>query len=644
MLLAREKKILNLLLKNEKKKFTISQIAAELNVSQRTIKMDIKKINGELNLNSCCIRTKRGVGVWLDCDEEGKNYLKMEIYAEHDSYISTKVRKYYIAVLILNSEGFVSMEAIANRIYVSKGSVVNDVSELNSFWKKFGITLVKKVKYGIRVLGTEKQIRQAFIEALKKTAGTMEKFEAVKKQLLSAEIMTEQLKSVIFETEKRFHFVLTEISFHEFFIQIVVMLERVSKGFTLEDGWRGQQPGEKAWYIGSYLREQLERATQTKIPDTENCYLVMCLKSQRFQVPMEKDKKGKQENELQMFDYMVEILREIDEKYHLDIAGDTALVCAMFDHLEIMLHRIQSKLFIMNPILESVKKEMFYEYEIATYFIARFQKKYKIEATESEIGYIAFHIGAAIERKARKRKRVISATIVCMTGIGTSQFLSAKLQRVFPDLKIQKIIPGNMAENLAGHREDVVISTVPLNLDRVDVIHISPVLNEEDMGRIRKYLLAKENQFPEMDSRYQSLKGLIHEEITVLSCDLKSKEEVIELLGGRMCREGYADEGYVGSVFDRESISDTSVGNSVAIPHAFGGHILKQGIGLMTLQKPIAWGEEKVQLIFMLALNPNGEINVQDIFGELLDLTKDYKSIENILKARKYSEIEILKK
>ena len=140
------------------------------------------------------------------------------------------------------------------------------------------------------------------------------------------------------------------------------------------------------------------------------------------------------------------------------------------------------------------------------------------------------------------------------------------------------------------------------------------------------------------------MKGLIHEEITVLSCDLKSKEEVIELLGGRMCREGYADEGYVGSVFDRESISDTSVGNSVAIPHAFGGHILKQGIGLMTLQKPIAWGEEKVQLIFMLALNPNGEINVQDIFGELLDLTKDYKSIENILKARKYSEIEILKK
>ena len=203
MFLAREKKILNLLLKNEKKKFTISQIAAELNVSQRTIKMDIKKINGELNLNSCCIRTKRGVGVWLDCDEEGKNYLKMEIYAEHDSYISTKVRKYYIAVLILNSEGFVSMEAIANRIYVSKGSVVNDVSELNSFWKKFGITLVKKVKYGIRVLGTEKQIRQAFIEALKKTAGTMEKFEAVKKQLLSAEIMTEQLKSVIFETEKK---------------------------------------------------------------------------------------------------------------------------------------------------------------------------------------------------------------------------------------------------------------------------------------------------------------------------------------------------------------------------------------------------------------------------------------------------------
>lgn len=183
-----------------------------------------------------------------------------------------------------------------------------------------------------------------------------------------------------------------------------------------------------------------------------------------------------------------------------------------------------------------------------------------------------------------------------------------------------------------------------LDLKGSDVIQVSPVLNEEDIAKIEKYLLAKENQILQSDSHYGCLKNLIYEELTVLNCDLKSKEEAIELLGKRMFRENYVDEGYVKSVFNREQVSDTSVGSLVAIPHAFGGHILKQGIGLLTLQKPIIWGMEKVQLIFMLALNPNGEISVQGIFEELLDLTKNFKNIENILRARKYNEIDILRK
>lgn len=643
MFLSREKRILNLLLKNEKK-FTISQIAAELNVSQRTIKADIKKINEELRQTSCCIHTKRGVGAWLVCDEEGKKHLKMAVYAEQDFYISAKVRKYYIAVLLLSCDGFISMETIANRLYVSKGSVVNDIGALDLFWNKFEITIVKKVKYGIRILGTEKQIRLAFIEALKKIAETMEKLERMKEELLFSSVMPEQLKSIIKDAEKKFCFVLTDTSFQELLIQMIVMAERLEKGFVMEGETGDNQSSGKVWHISSFLREQMEKVMRIDISNAENLYLVMCLKSLRFQVSMEEDVEREQKGEPDIFDYMIEILREIDEKYHLDIADDTELTSVLLKHLETMLHRIQNKLFVMNPILVSIKKEMFYEYGIATYFIAKFEEKYKIKATESEIGYIAFHIGAAIERKARKYKKVVLASLVCITGIGTSQFLSAKLQRVFPNLKIHRIIPGNMVGNMVECEEEIVISTVPLDLKGSDVIQVSPVLNEEDIAKIEKYLLAKENQILQSDSHYGCLKNLIYEELTVLNCDLKSKEEAIELLGKRMFRENYVDEGYVKSVFNREQVSDTSVGSLVAIPHAFGGHILKQGIGLLTLQKPIIWGMEKVQLIFMLALNPNGEISVQDIFEELLDLTKNFKNIENILRARKYNEIDILRK
>lgn len=298
-------------------------------------------------------------------------------------------------------------------------------------------------------------------------------------------------------------------------------------------------------------------------------------------------------------------------------------------------------MYLQNPILDSVKKEMFYEYEIASYLISRFSTRYEIEATEDEIGYITFHIGASIERQKEKQKKQPRVTIVCMTGIGTSQFISVKLKRLFPDIVIERTISGNKIDELKPEDQDIVVSTVPVYSDTLDIVNVSPVLSDEDVRRIERHL--NRNDAAAEKKAYSNVKNFLHEETTILNCDLKSKEEVIELLGGRMLRENYVDENYVASVFEREKLSETAVGKLVAIPHAFEGHIRKQCIGLLTLQKPITWGTEKVQIVFLLGLESKSENNFRGIFEDILDMTKDMKAIEQILKARKYSEIENLK-
>ena len=50
-----------------------------------------------------------------------------------------------------------------------------------------------------------------------------------------------------------------------------------------------------------------------------------------------------------------------------------------------------------------------------------------------------------------------------------------------------------------------------------------------------------------------------------------------------MITEGYVDEGFIDSVFERENLSETALGNLIAIPNAFEGHIKKQGIGIMKI-------------------------------------------------------------
>lgn len=652
MFLPREKNILKLLWKSEKK-LTTSQIAAELKVSPRTIKADIKKMNDVLKKHSCRICTKQGVGLWLDYDENGEHYLELLIYEDGDSYISIDTRKYYVAIELLLCKGYTSMESIANKLYVSKGTVVNDIAELEAFWKRFGITFIKKVKYGIKVEASELQRRLALIEALKQAVRREGRASKDKLQFFFEKTDLDEIRGVILQSEQRFHFVLSDPSFREFVIQLAVLMERLQQDCPMrsEEGQKEQNRKKqlsnsrerKEWFVIQYLKGQLMDNMGIAIPDEEDGYLYTCLQGLRFQVPMfqEKDARKLRERSPELFDYMMSVIREVDELYHLKLEGDSELYCAMFNHLECMIHRIQSKLYLENPILSSLKKEMFYEYEIASYFMSKFSAKYEIEPTEDEIGYITFYIGAALERMKESGQQILSAVLVCSTGVGTSQFLSVKLKRLFRELEIREIISSNQTDRLRPGGQDLVISTVPLKKEGLNVIQISSVLNETDIHRIQKHI--QKGSFSCEPNKYLHLKQFLHEEISILNCDLRSREEVIKLLGGRMCTEGYVDEKYIASVFQREEVSETAIGSRLAIPHAFEGHILRQGIGLLTLQKPIEWGRERVQIVFMLALEASGETDFQKIFGDILMLTQNTKDLEQLLKAKKYREISIWK-
>jgi len=206
-------------------------------------------------------------------------------------------------------------------------------------------------------------------------------------------------------------------------------------------------------------------------------------------------------------------------------------------------------------------------------------------------------------------------------------------------LEIREVFSASRLSEIKPEKQDFVIATVPIELEGIPVIQVSPVLSETDIKKIQKFLMKKKEYEPETQKNYEYLQQFLHSEIAMFDCDLKSKEEVIHLLGSRMITEGYVDEGFIDSVFERENLSETALGNLIAIPHAFEGHIKKQGIGIMTLKKPINWGDEKVQLIFLLSLDVNSKDYIKGIFGDVLELTKDKKAMEVILKARKFSEM-----
>ena len=650
MLLERERKILELLY-GKKKELTTSELANALHVSPRTIKTDIKRIMEELEeeKTGCTIKTKTGRGIWVTYDEKGRQYLDNILMNGHNfSFLLPETRKFYVALRLLDADDYISMESIAKSIYVSKGTIVNNIKELTPVFEKMGLVLEKKVKYGMHVAGEEGQLRIARAYVIRKLVPNQGNYISSKLQPFFEEINLDKINEIIQEAEKKFEFILGDAFYSEIVIQLAIIVKRIQKGrsCTIEEEIN-KYSGKKEWNITQHLSRRLEEEFKIKLSDGDRSYLMINLLgvNTRNQVPIvEENLDNIDELDATNLKIWEEILKETGDVYHENLVNDNMLKCALFLHLKAMFNRLRHQIHLENPVKDMVKEELVYEIEVAFYMARLISKRFNIELGENEICDIAIYLGASLERKkAQKDMYNPKVVVVCGSGLGTSQFIEARLIRIFPNIIINKILPIIRAKTeIKPGDQDLVISTVPLALEGINVLSVSPMLNEKDVLAIDERLNPdKVSITAASKEKYSDLFSLMNEKISIFKCDCKSREEVISLMGNRLLHEKYVDEEYTESAFKREQLSPTSVGDYFAVPHAFEGHVLKKGIGLMTLKKPIMWGNEKVQIVLMLSLDARSQDLFKSVFSELADLTKDTTAISKILSADKLSNIKL---
>jgi lichenan operon transcriptional antiterminator len=99
---------------------------------------------------------------------------------------------------------------------------------------------------------------------------------------------------------------------------------------------------------------------------------------------------------------------------------------------------------------------------------------------------------------------------------------------------------------------------------------------------------------------------------------------------------GIVDDDFTPSVLDRESLSPTSLGNLVAIPHAFLQQTDRPCIAVAILKNPIQWGSEKAQLVFLLNISTSQEADFKPIFTQLYGLISDRKKVQRLIRTTEF--------
>ncbi|GIO23473.1 hypothetical protein J11TS1_20540 [Oceanobacillus sp. J11TS1] len=212
---------------------------------------------------------------------------------------------------------------------------------------------------------------------------------------------------------------------------------------------------------------------------------------------------------------------------------------------------------IRNPMLEEIKKNYSLAFEAAISAGITIGKEMEVEIDENEVGYIALHIGAAIERRKlmSEAKRCL---IVCASGFGTAQLIYYKLKNQFgKELDVVGTTEYYKLRDYNLNDIDFIVSSIPISDVLVPVIQVNAILGDNDLIKIGQFVGEKSH----------SINTYFDEKLTFLRKKNQTMEEVLSFLNDELIKEGLVDDTFLEAVYEREEIAPTSYGNFVAIPH-----------------------------------------------------------------------------
>ncbi|MGV3240758.1 PTS sugar transporter subunit IIA, partial [Streptococcus hyovaginalis] len=122
--------------------------------------------------------------------------------------------------------------------------------------------------------------------------------------------------------------------------------------------------------------------------------------------------------------------------------------------------------------------------------------------------------------------------------------------------------------------------------------------------------------------------------------EYQTKEEVLAFLAREIIQKGIAPDHFFELIMEREEIAPTSYGNSIAIPHPLKPITDSTFLSICTLKKPIQWGENKVQLIFLLSVQKKYKKDIQKLYQLLVKISGNAYMVNQLLKVKSFDEFK----
>lgn len=607
------------------------ELSEKVNVSSKTIYNDVAVIQDYVQKFNVELIKKPRIGIYIKGSD--KDLLKILTgieFKKNNDYLDDKTRRELVFSQLLNSDEFVTVQDLSDKYYVNRQVILDDIDDIELRLKSIGLSLQRTSGKGIKLNIDEDSRRKILTQVVSRQI-----FNAVPtinernlkiindNKLSIPKSLITAVDGILNNFVKDQKMVLNDYEYQSLLVHLLIAVERIRLGkFVKNEHW-----GYSQTYLteSKVLAKELEEALDLKFPEQEIYYIQLHLVAAGKKRTNTISAKLNTNNLLQT--------------YLNDFGYDNQLYEGLLLHINSSLNRWKLGVSITNPYKDSIIQKYSYAFEAAINLKKLYEQKYKTKINDDETAYLALHFEAYLERK-RANNNIVQTVIVCSTGLGTSQLLAARIKNDFSRVKIEKILSYDEYLKFDTNNIDLIISTIELPESRLPIIYVSPVVSTEELKNKIKMAIADNGT---KNSDYSLFNSLISSPNIILGQE-KDWQGAISTIGKLLEKNGILRTGSIDSAIQREKLSFTSFKN-ISTPHANPKFVKKTQIGVLKLEEPVVWGEQKVSLVFFIAFKENMDQSQLDaIYERFWDILSDDKLIKKIVASNNSEKISDLLK
>ncbi|WP_373893790.1 transcription antiterminator [Virgibacillus sp. CBA3643] len=625
--------------------FTTSvELASQLGVTSRTIREDIKVINDKIKTYQTQIISKKSKGYKISSQStEQLEVLLNTIESEHlsinDNSITPDDRVRFIIKRLLYSNESIKLQSLADELFVSVSTIKNDLKRVKDILNKYNIKVIKTNR-GIQAKGNEinkrfcisdyfiynEEINHSFIIKLVNNFG----YHFSDKDI-------NQIKEILLKELKENKVEITDETLNKIAIHIIIAIGRIKSGQPISSiGNIDYLKSESEYKIANSINRKIETLYNIQFSEHEIAYTTLHLVGNRLG-----QKHDAMLTDMKMYLGVDTFQLSVDlvERSKIALKGcnldeDEELIYNLGLHLKQLVTRLRYDMNIRNPLVNKIKIKYPLAFEAGVIAAQGVESETGFQVNENEIGFLALHFGAAIERQRIKTTKKKKIALVCASGMATSGLLLTKLSNALDHTyNLIGAYSLHQLDELLKQQPDLILTTVPIERELViPVIQVPSILYDKDVTVIQ-------NSLEKIHNKDKIISLFFRKELFFPNLTMKTKVDTLDFLTRTMIQEGYIDNRIKESIIDRERISPTSIGNMVAIPHPLNMESNQSFICTALLNEPVKWSShEEVKLVIIIVLDRNLQSKFQEIFETLYDIIQSPDNVQNISRMQNFSE------